>query len=44
MMDRNTKDSLTLTARIYELTRLPNSILDKTEVDIPSVEKFTTIN
>ena len=27
MMDRNTKDALTHTARIYELTRLPDSIL-----------------
>ncbi|MBA7514946.1 hypothetical protein ES705_06983 [subsurface metagenome] len=27
MMDRNTKDFLTHTARIYELTRLPDSIL-----------------
>jgi len=34
MMDRNTGDSLTLTARIYELARLPNSILEKIEVSI----------
>ncbi len=29
MMDRNTKDALTHTARIYELTRLPDSILNE---------------
>ena len=34
MMDRNTPDPLTQTARIYELTRLPISILDKIQLDI----------
>ena len=34
MMDRNTGDSLTLTARIYELARLPNSFFEKIEVSI----------
>ena len=34
MMIRNTEDPLTHTARIYELTRLPNSILEKIEVSI----------
>lgn len=29
MFDKNTQDSLTLTARIYELTRLPKFILNK---------------
>jgi hypothetical protein len=32
MMDRNTEDPLTHTARIYELNRLPNSILETIEV------------
>ena len=34
MMDRNTQDPLTQTARIYELTRLPTSILNRIEVAI----------
>jgi hypothetical protein len=34
MMDRNTEDSLTHTARIYELANLSNSILEKIEVQI----------
>ncbi len=34
MMDRNTGDPLTHTARVYELARLPISILKRIEVDI----------
>ena len=34
MMDRNTDDPLTHTARLYELTRLPTSMLERIEVDI----------
>lgn len=34
MMDRNTQDALTHTARIYELTRLPESILKRVEVSL----------
>jgi hypothetical protein len=34
MMDRNTEDPLTHTARVYELARLPISILKRIEVDI----------
>tara|TARA_Y100000310_G_scaffold226383_1_gene228493 strand:- start:62 stop:826 length:765 start_codon:yes stop_codon:yes gene_type:complete len=37
MMDRNTEDPLTHTARVYELTRLSNSILKKTKVDLEFV-------
>lgn len=33
MMDRNTKDYLTHTARIYELTRLPNSFLEEISIN-----------
>jgi len=33
MMDRNTSDSLTLTARTYELCRLPVNILDKINIE-----------
>ena len=32
MMDRNTKDALTHTARIYELTRLPINFLEKVSI------------
>ena len=41
MLDRNTKDPLTNIARIYELARLPNSILDKIEVDIQIIDDLT---
>jgi hypothetical protein len=34
MMDRNTEDSLTHTARIYELANLSNSIMERIEVKI----------
>jgi hypothetical protein len=34
MMDRNTEDPLTHTARVYELTRLPELYLDKIEIAI----------
>ena len=34
MMDRNTEDHSTLTARIYELTRLSTPLLERIEVDI----------
>ncbi len=34
MMDRNTEDPITHTARIYEVNRLPNSILERIEVDL----------
>ncbi len=34
MMDRNTKDSLTHTARIYEIANLSNSIMERIEVKI----------
>ena len=44
MMARNTKDPLTLTARVYELARLPNSILERTEVNIQFVSDFTKID
>ena len=40
MVDRNTDDALTHTARIYEITRLPNSILERIEVDIQSIRRF----
>ena len=33
-MDRNTEDFPTHTARVYELTRLPTSVLERIEVDI----------
>ena len=33
MMDRNTSDPLTLTARTYELCRLPINILDKINIE-----------
>ena len=44
MMDRNTDDTVTHTARIYEITRLPNSILERIEVDIQSIDDFAQIN
>jgi len=34
MMDRNTEDPLTLTARIYELTRLPSDFLKKISIRV----------
>ncbi len=34
LMDRNTEDPLTHTARIYELARLPTTILERVEVTI----------
>ncbi len=36
MMEKNTEDPLTHTARIYEVTRLPISILERIEVHIDS--------
>jgi len=33
MMDRNTEDAVTHTARIYELTRMPKHILESVEID-----------
>ena len=44
MMGRNTDDPLTHTARVYELVRLPNSILERTEVDIQPVADFSSID
>ena len=38
MMDRNTNDPLTHTARIYELTRLPISILERIEIDMQTID------
>ncbi|MBH30602.1 MAG: hypothetical protein CMG71_01255 [Candidatus Marinimicrobia bacterium] len=40
MMDRNTNDYLTHTARIYELTRLPISILNMIEINRKSLGNF----
>jgi hypothetical protein len=37
MMDRNTEDPMTHTARVYELTRLPTSLLKKIKVNINSI-------
>jgi len=44
MMDRNTNDPLTHTARIYEIIRLPISILERIEVNTQSIEDFAQIN
>ena len=44
MMDRNTNDPLTHTARIYEIIRLPISILERIEVNIQSIDDFAQIN
>jgi len=44
MMDRNTEDYLTLTARIYELTRLPASLLERIEVDTKSIDDCIQFN
>jgi hypothetical protein len=41
MMDRNTEDYLTHTARIYEVMRLPISILDMIEIKTKSVGDFS---
>ena len=41
MMDINTEDYLTHTARIYEVTRLPNSVLDMIEIKTKSVGGFS---
>ena len=40
MMDRKTNDLLTHTARIYEIIRLPISILERIEVDMQSIRRF----
>ena len=44
MMDRNTDDTLTHTARIYEITRLPISILKRIKIDIQSIDDFSEID
>ena len=44
MMEKNTEDPLTHTARIYEVTRLPVSILKRIEVDIQSVGDFSQVD
>jgi len=44
MMETNTEDPLTHTARIYEVTRLPVSILKRIEVDIQSVGDFSQVD
>ena len=44
MMDRNTEDFLTHTARIYELTRLPTSILENINVDISPLSNILINN
>ena len=44
MMEKNTEDPLTHTARIYEVTRLPISILKRIEVDIQSVGDFSQVD
>ena len=41
MMDKNTEDPLTHTARIYELSRLPISILKKIELNVEFVGDFS---
>jgi hypothetical protein len=43
MMDRNTNDYLTHTARIYEVSRLPISILDMIEIKTKSVGDFSQV-
>ena len=34
LMDRNTEDPVTHTARIYELTRMPREILETSTIDL----------
>ena len=43
MMDRNTFDYLTHTARIYEITRLPISILEMIEIKTKSLGEFSQV-
>jgi hypothetical protein len=39
MLDRNTTDPQTLTARIYEITRLPDRIAQAVHIDVDSIKQ-----
>ena len=44
MLNKNTEDPLTLTARVYEVTRLPISILERIEIKMQSIGDFSQID
>jgi|TARA_B100000315_G_scaffold175300_1_gene163822 hypothetical protein len=44
MLDKNIEDPLTLTARVYEVTRLPISILERIEIKMQSIGDFSQID